>query len=893
MEGSSGANRAGIKLHVAVPIIVIFASLAAVEFLYFPGRSQTAHIRALSAKAVAISELIAHSAAPALDFKDKSVVEEPVKGAARDEDVEYVVVYDAQGEVYFSFARTGTLPDELPHVASATTTLLLGERLHVTTPVDGYGGHSGTLVAGFSTRNILAQRQQDERVALLIAGAIFMLGLFVALWNGRAMQNVEDLLSENRRARKRAEDASLAKSEFLANMSHELRTPMNGVLGTTGLLLTTDLNERQRRFADTIRRSGQNLLSIISEILDFSKIEAGKLELAVTTFDLRSLVEDVGETLWVQAFAKGIELVCRVAPDVPSVVRGDPLRIQQILMNLIGNAIKFTSAGEVAVNVTFDGEFEDRCRIRFRVSDTGIGISKKTQTQLFTAFMQADTSITRVYGGTGLGLAISKRLAKLMHGDIGVESELGKGSTFWFTIELDKLGPADRADEREWLRGARMLVVDDNATNRQLLMELLTEWGAQVEQASSGVRALRMISDAMARNDAYDVMVLDMDMPQMDGAELARAISHTAQVTAPMVLLTSAAESDRAELEKDGIRAFLPKPVRRSSLRETLIMIGHTAPSGLLEAAARSSDQTGALSELTRSTMHRVHLLVAEDNETNQEFLLGIAEHLGCEITMKGNGKDVLEALERGCDYSLVLMDCQMPVMDGYRAAGAIREMEARRQRPPIPIIAVTAHARPGEREKVLSAGMDDYITKPIDIETLRRMIQHWTRALRSPSTDKTPRCADQRPPSSVPEEIVDKGTAPADGADPPSPLPSAPPAASEAVDPSIVAQLKKLQSPKRPRFFLDLIENYASHTGKYCDALRAAIEAGDCSELREQAHALKSSSRSVGAVQVGAICERLELLGASDTVDGAAALLEQLEGAIDRAVSLLRRAAA
>ena len=886
MRKSLGANRAKIKLHVAVPIIAIFATLAAIEFLYFPGRSQTAHLRALSAKAVAISELMANSAAPALDFSDKSVVEELVKGAARDDDLEYVVVYNAEGDVYFSFARAGKLPDELPHVASATTTSLLGERLHVMTPIVGYGGHSGTLVAGFSTRNILAQRQQDERVALLIAAAIFVLGLFVALWNGRAMQNVEDLLSENRKARQRAEAASRAKSEFLANMSHELRTPMNGVLGMTGLLLTTDLNERQRRFADTIRRSGQSLLSIISEILDFSKIEAGKLELAVTTFDLRSLVEDVGETLWVQAFAKGIELVCRVAPDVPSVVRGDPLRIQQILVNLVGNAIKFTSSGEVAVNVTFDGEFESGCRIRIRVSDTGIGISKKTQAQLFTAFMQADTSITRVYGGTGLGLAISKRLARLMHGDIGVESELGKGSTFWFTIQLDKLGPAEATAEADWLRGARMLIVDDNATNRQLLMELLTGWGARTEQASSGPLALGMINDTLKRNAAYDVVLIDMDMPTMDGADLARAISGTAQGSAPMVLLTSAAESDRAELEKAGIRAILPKPIRRSSLRETLAAIGHTAPSGILEASGRSSDQTGALSEMTRSTMHRVHLLVAEDNETNQEFLIGIAEHLGCEVTMKGNGKDLLDALERGCDYSLVLMDCQMPVMDGYRAAGMIREMEARRQRAPIPIIAVTAHARPGEREKVLSAGMDDYITKPIDIETLRRMIQHWTRALRSPSTDKVPRCLDQRPPSAPPEQTVDKGTVSPNSADPQ-------PISSEVVDPNVVAQLKKLQSPKRPHFFSDLIENYASHAGKYCDALRAAIDAGDHSELREQAHALKSSSRSVGAVQVGAICERLELVGASGNVDGAAALFEQLDGAIHRAVSLLRRAAA
>ncbi len=877
MRKSLGANRARIKLHVAVPIMAIFATLAAIEFFYFPGRSQTAHLRALSAKAVAISELTAYSAAPALEFNDKSVVEESVKGAARDDEVEYIVVFTAKGEAHHTFARAGTQPDGLPRVASATTTSLRGEHLQVMTPIRTSLGDNGTLVAGFSTRNIVTQRQEDERVALLIAGAIFVLGLFVALWNGRAMQKVEDLLDDNRRARQRAEAANQAKSEFLANMSHELRTPMNGVLGMTGLLLATELDDRQRRFADVIRRSGQNLLSIISDVLDFSKIEAGKLELDVTTFDLRSLIEDVGESLWVQALAKEIELVCRVAPDVPSVVRGDPLRIQQVLMNLVGNAIKFTSAGEVGVTVTIDGDFERRCRVRFRVSDSGIGISKEKQAQLFTAFMQADTSTTRVYGGTGLGLAISKRLAELMNGEIGVESELGKGSTFWFTAELDALGDTDRAAEGERLRNARMLIVDDNATNRDFLMELLTSWGALPEQVDSGARALEMIDQAMARNAPYDAILLDMHMPQMDGAALARAILGKPGVSAPMVLLTSGTDHSRAELEKIGIRACLSKPIRQSSLRETLIALtGETAPSGVLQPARHPSNQTGVVTDSTRLAMRRVHVLAAEDNETNQQLLMGIAEHLGCAITMTGNGKEALDALACDHDYSLVLMDCQMPVMDGYRAAGAIREVEARLQRRPIPIIAITAHARPGERENVLNAGMDDYITKPIDIETLRRKIQHWARALRSPTLGE---------PSGAPQPVVEKTTPSSDRAHPG-------PAETDPVDSSIVAQLKKLQSPKRPRFFSDLVENYASNAQKYSHALRSAIEARDSSELREQAHALKSSSRSVGAVQVGAICEELELLGASGMIDGAAELFAQLDGAVERAVALLRRAA-
>jgi signal transduction histidine kinase/CheY-like chemotaxis protein len=862
--------RAGqtVKLGAAIPIALVFSVLAVVEYLYFPGKSYEAHVHALRAKAVALSELTAHGAAPALDFDDKKALDEYFEGAARDEELAYIAAFDGSGKLFASFDRAGVALAELPRTANASSATLLGRHLHVVTPIRASSGPAGTLIAGFYTRNIQARLDESQRVALWIALAIFGLGLSVAIWNGRAVQNISTLLEENRIARQRAEAANQAKSEFLANMSHEIRTPMNGVLGMVGLLLTTGLESKQRRFAEAIRRSGQNLLAIISDVLDFSKIESGKLELDMTSFDLHDLIEDVAESFAVQAQTKGLELICHIASDVPGVVRGDPVRIQQILTNLVGNAIKFTSQGEVVIRAATERSDADTALVRFRVSDTGLGISSDKQKQLFTAFMQADTSTTRLYGGTGLGLAISKRLTELMNGEIGVESEPGKGSTFWFAVELGRSASSGSMELASNLCGRRVLVVDDSETNRELLLELLTNWGLIVDQAEGAEAALTVLRRAASENLRYDLILLDVHMPAIDGAELAREISRDDRIVAPMVLLTSVVDEDRAVLERLGIHACLHKPFRQSHLLETLTDV-------ILRGAATSNktrslelpvvergiarDPRSSRPPVAVNRMPRV--LAAEDNAANQEVLQGIADFLGCSITIVGNGRAALEAINADPGFDVVLMDCQMPELDGYEATRAIRELEARSERVRLPIIAVTAHALRGEREKVLAAGMDDYLTKPIDIETLRRKLDRWLRSL-----------PESNGHSSRPEAIR---------------------ATRELIDAQTVTQLKQLRSEKRPNFFVNLVERYATDAGGYVAAVKQAIDGADGHQLKEQAHALKSSSRSIGALQVSEVCEKLEALGRSDEFGGAAALVVDLERVMADTIPALRQAAA
>ena len=702
--------------------------------------------------------------------------------------------------------------------------------------------HQGEVIGSFLVAN-KATDYDEKDIGLLetIAGYIAPV-LKARLERDRKEKERHRAEEELQKAKEEAEAANQAKSDFLAKMSHEVRTPLNGIIGMTELALDTSLTDEQREHLEIVKTSADSLLTVINDILDFSKIEVGKLDFEPIDFNLRDSLGDIVISLAMRADAKGLELFCHISPDVPDSVVGDPGRLRQIIVNLVGNAIKFTEQGEVVVHVETESRTEEEVEMHFAVTDTGIGIPVEQQENIFNAFEQVDSSMTRKYGGTGLGLPIAAQLVEMMGGRIWVESEIGKGSTFHFTARFglqkdSAVGPipAELAD----VHGLPILVVDDRATSRRILEEMLTNWQMKPTVVDSGRVALTTMERAKDAGEPFALILLNANMPGMNGFALAEQIKQNPELAGPKIMMLTAAgwRGDAARCRELGITAYLTKAIIKQSNLLDAIMTTLGAPS--------SDDDKSPL--ITRHYLRKSHvnILLVEDNPINQKVMSQILQQQGHTVTVADNGIKALETLEKQ-SFDLVLMDVQMPEMDGFEATATIREKE-KMTGTHIPIIAITAHAMKDYRERCLKAGMDDYISKPIQLEDIVSIIDKWA----NDGGNK------EKIVQSEPEE--------------------------EKIDTPIHLQQVLEVFEGDMEFLCELLDEFFNYVPDQIETLRQAIQSSDTKQVERAAHSIKGVASNLQAEKIRATALQLEEMARDSSLDEAMGCLNELEKEVER----------